>query len=165
MASILLACVLLAAAAGVLALEVFIVSYGLLAIVSLALALASILVAFSASAWLGWAFLVIAPVIGLLIVRWGMERLRRSSWVPKAEITADAGYHHAAAALGIRPGAMGVLLNDALPTGRARFTGGELDVQAAFGRLDRGQTVRLVRFEGAVAYVEAAPAENTSPTP
>ena len=49
--------------------------------------------------------------------------------VPRSEVAEDAGYRHVAERLVVGPGARGVLVTPARPTGRARFAGGECDVQ------------------------------------
>jgi membrane-bound ClpP family serine protease len=154
---LLLAVGLMGLATLLLAVEFFVVSWGLLAISSLAAAVAAIVVAFSVSAAAGWALVVATPVIAWLIIRWGLARLQGSSLVPQAEITADAGYRHLAEQLGIAIGAQGELITDAMPTGRARFAKGEIDVAVRGATLPRGHRVVVHSIAGATIFVVAAP--------
>jgi membrane-bound ClpP family serine protease len=156
---------LMGLAALLLAVEFFVVSWGLLAIGSLAAAVAAIVVAFSVSAAAGWALVVATPVLAWLIIRWGLARLQGSSLVPQAEITADAGYRHLAEQLGIAVGAVGELITDAMPTGRARFAKGEIDVAVRGTTLPRGHRVVVQAISGAIILVVAAPAAEPPPSP
>ncbi len=71
-------------------------------------------------------------------------------------IIADAGYHHRATEAGIAAGARGELVTDAMPTGRARFSGGEADVQVLGAALPRGAAIMVLRIEGPVVIVADA---------
>ena len=153
---------LLVLAALLLVIELFIVSFGLLALAAFAAAGGAIYFAFLASDLAGYAFTLAIPVLAVLIVRWGVGRIQDSSIVPKSEITAEAGYHHVADRLGVEPGSVGVMVTPARPSGRARFAGGECDVQAQSGALERDAAVIVKRIDGPIIFVaarEAAPAE------
>lgn len=143
--------------------EVFVASMGILALAALTCGVLSILTAFGISSGVGWAFLVLVPVIGVLVAAWGLRRLQGTRLVPKTAITADAGYHQAADRIGLMPGTIGTLVTDAVPSGRARFAGSlgvdELDVTVSGAAGRKGDRVRLLRIEGAVitVAVESAP--------
>ncbi len=137
--------------------EIFFVSFGALALISLSLAVAAVTYAFSASVPLGWGFLVAAPIAAGVILHWGLGALGRSSLVPKAIIDGDAGTHHQATVVGATPGETGTLVTAARPTGRARFAHGEIDVHCDRSA-ERGETVIVQRSEGANVFV-------TLPTP
>ncbi len=136
----------------VLVAELFIVSFGALALLSLGLAIAAMVYAFSASSLVGWTFVIVAPLLGGVIVSRCLRALQRSRLVPKAEISDDAGYHHVAAALGIAIGTQGRLVTAARPTARARFAGGECDVMVD-GSAEAGAHVTVQRIAGATIYV------------
>jgi membrane-bound ClpP family serine protease len=150
---------LLLLAALALVAELFVVSFGILALISLGLAIAAMVYAFTASALVGWTFVVIAPLLGGLIVNRGLRALQRSRLVPKAEISDDAGYHHVATAFGIAVGSQGRLVTAARPTARARFTGGECDVLVD-GSAEAGTMIAVQRIAGATIYV--SPTSSTS---
>ena len=150
--AVLIASALLLAAVGALVAEVFVVSFGALALISLGLAVASVVYAFSASTALGWGFAVAAPVIGGCVLRWGLGVMGRSRLVPKAAITADAGYHHVADSIGATVGAHGTLVTAARPTGRARFAGGEADVHCDRSA-EAGEEIVVDRVEGPLIHV------------
>ena len=143
---------LLFLAALALVAELFVVSFGALALISLGLAIAAMIYAFSASAAVGWTFIVGAPLLGGIIVTRGLRVLQRSHLVPKAEISDDAGYHHVATALGITVGSHGRLVTAARPTARAQFPGGDCDVQVD-GSAEAGTLVAVQRIAGATIYV------------
>ena len=153
---------LFALAAAALVAEVFILSFGLLALISLSLGVASVVYAFAAGSAIGWGFCVAVPVAGFFILRWAFPAFQRTDLVPKAEISGDAGYHHHAEAIGAAIGATGILVTAARPTGRARFAGGEADVQCD-GSAEAGTEIRITRIAGPVIYVTATPI--TSPNP
>ena len=96
---------LLVLATLILILEFFVVSFGVLSVVSIACVVGAIYFAFLAGPVVGWLFSLATPVLGISIVRWGVERIRTSTLVPKAEVTAEAGYHHVADRMGVAPGA------------------------------------------------------------
>lgn len=147
-----LALFLVALSMALIVAEIFLASMGLLAVGALASAVAAIVLAFGVSAAAGWGFLVLVPLMTALTVAWGFKRLQSSTLVPKAAITADAGYHLASERIGIAPGAVGILVTEAVPTGRARFTGSagtdELDVTVSGAAGRKGDQVRLLRIEG-----------------
>jgi len=147
---------LLALAVLLLVVEFLVVSFGLLAVAALASAIAAIVFAFAAGDVAGWAFVVLVPVLAVVLVRRGLQRLQASSMVPKSTVGADAGYHHVTDRIGVGVGASGVMVTDAHPTGRARFAAGECDVQALAGSLTRGAAVVVKRIDGPVVFVVAA---------
>ena len=153
---------LLVLAVGLLVLEIFVVSFGALLIASIASAGAAIHFAFIAHDMAGWAMAVATPILAGVLGRWGLARIRTSRrLVPRSEITAEAGYHHYAERIGVHPGAAGVMVTPARPSGRARFDGGECDVQAQSGSLGRGAKVVVLRIDGPIVFV--APAEDGEP--
>ena len=99
---------LLGAAAVLVVLEVFVVSFGLLLIAAIACAVGSIWYAFAAHEAAGWVSVTLIPVGALFAARWGLVRIRASrSAVPKSEVVEDAGYRHVAERLAIGPGSPG----------------------------------------------------------
>ena len=98
------------------------------------------------------------PVGALFVARWGLVRIRSSrSAVPKSEVVADAGYRHVAERLAVGPGSQGVLVTSARPVGRARFAGGECDVQVHGPVLERGAEVVVERIDGPIIFVTEPP--------
>ena len=160
--SLWLAVGLLVLAVALLVLELFVVSFGVLLVGSIASALGAIHYAFAAGEAVGWVMAVVVPILAVVLGRWGLARIRRSrTLVPKGEITAEAGYHHHAETVGVHPGAAGVMVTPARPSGRARFAGGECDVQAQSGVLARGAAVTVLRIDGPIVFV--APAGDGEP--
>ena len=160
--SLWLAIGLLVLAVALLVLELFVVSFGVLLVASIASAVGAIHYAFDASDTAGWTMAAAVPILAVVLGRWGLARIRRSrTLVPKGEITAEAGYHHHAETVGVRPGAAGVMVTPARPSGRARFAGGECDVQAQSGVLARGARVTVLRIDGPIVFV--APADEEEP--
>ena len=97
---------LLVLAVALLVLELFVVSFGILLVGSIASAAAAIRYAFVASDASGWTMTAVVPILAVILARWGLARIRRSrTLVPKSEITAEAGYHHHAETVGVHPGA------------------------------------------------------------
>jgi membrane-bound ClpP family serine protease len=142
--------------------EFLLVSWGMLLLASVVSAVAAVYLAFSASTVVGWLFVAAVPVLGVAVVRTGLALMRRNTaMVQRAEVTADAGYRHAAAAAGVGIGAVGELVTPATPTGRARFAGAhgpvELDVQVRGPVLARGDRVVVLSLDGPVIGVGAAP--------
>ena len=158
-----IALVLLAAGAGLVALEFLLVSGGLIAAAALGCFIAAIVIAFMAGSMIGYAFLLGTPVVILLVVRAGLRWMQRSKLVVQAEITADAGYRHAANAIGATVGSTGVLVTDAYPTGRARFAGGELDVLVRGATLASGAPIVVLAIDGPTVVV--GPANPSSSVP
>ena len=153
---------LLVLAVALLILEIFVVSFGVLLVASIASAVAAIHFAFVASDAVGWAMTVVVPVLATVLARWGLARIRTSRrLVTQGEITAEAGYHHHAEKVGVHPGAIGVMVTSARPSGRARFDGGECDVQVQSGSLGRGAGVVVLRIDGPIVFV--APVEDGEP--
>ena len=142
---------LLALGAVLLVFEFFIVSFGVLLAGSIASTAAAIYFAFRAADAVGWTMVVVVPILAVFLVRRGFARLRTSHIVPKSEITGEAGYHHVADRLGIGPGSIGTMVTPARPSGRARFPGGECDVQVRGGTLE---AAKLVQVSGAVGVLD-----------
>ena len=148
---------LLVLAVALVVLELFVVSFGVLLVASIASAAGAIHYAFAASDAAGWAMAAAVPILAVVLARWGLARIRRSrTLVPKGEISAEAGYHHHAETVGVHPGATGVMVTPARPSGRARFAGGECDVQAQSGVLARGAKVTVLRIDGPIVFVAQA---------
>ncbi len=146
---------LLAIALVLLVLEFFVVSGGLIAVMAVAAGIAAIFYAFTVGAAAGWGFMIATPILGVLVLNWGLRRLQRSKLVVQAAVTADAGYHHRAHELGVALGARGTLVTDAYPTGRARFAGGEIDVAVRGATASKGAEVEVVAIEGPTVFVSA----------
>ena len=155
-AQIALACALLVAGAGLVALEFLLISGGLIAAAALGCLVAAIVVAFMAGEAAGYAFLLGTPIVVMLVVRAGLGWMGRSNLVVQAEVTADAGYRHAADAIGATVGSAGVLVTDAFPTGRARFAGGELDVLVRGATLALGAPIVVIAIDGPTVVVGPA---------
>ena len=149
---------LLGAAAALVVLEVFAVSFGLLLVAAIACAGGSVWYAFAAHDAAGWASVVLIPVGALFAARWGFVHIRSSrSAAPRSEVVADAGYRHVAARLAVGPGTSGVLVTPARPVGRARFEGGECDVQVHGPVLEAGAEVVVERIDGPTIFVTQPP--------
>ncbi len=163
---LLYACGMLLVGVGLLILEFFVVSFGLISLAALASVGFAIYFAFQAGELPGWAFVVATPLLAVWITRWGIERVRKSSVVPRAEVTADAGYRHLADDLGVAPGSVGELVTPARPSGRARFPGGQCDVQLRGPLLGPGAKIVVERIDGPIIFVVAAgdDAPPTTPT-
>jgi len=152
-AQIALAATLLAAGAGLVALEFLLVSGGLIAAAALGCFVAAIVIAFMAGEAAGYAFLLGAPLVALLAARVGLRWMGRSNMVVHAEVTADAGYRHVADAVGAVVGAEGTLVTPAFPTGRARFAGGEIDVLVRGATLASGARIVVIAIDGPTVVV------------
>jgi membrane-bound ClpP family serine protease len=148
------AVVLLALGVGLLVAEFFIVSLGLLALGAIACGAGAIYYAFLANDAVGWLFVITVPLLGAAVVRYGIARVQQSHLVPQTEVTAEAGYHHVADRLGVAIGTQGVMVTAGYPTGRARFEGGECDVQGRNGALDADDVVSVVAIDGPTIFVE-----------
>lgn len=153
--SLFIAVGLLALALVLLVLEFFIVSFGALLILCLACVSVSLWYAFAANDVAGWAFVVVIPVLGYFVSRWGLARVKRSNLVTQAEITAEAGYHHATDRINVREGVTGEMVTAARPTGRARFDEGECDVQVRGKPLEKGARVVVDKIDGPIVFVIA----------
>lgn len=152
--SLFYALTLLALGVGLLLAEFFIVSFGLLLMGAIACVAGAFYFAFAASDAVGWAFVLIVPLLIAGITRWGIHRVQQSHVVPRAQVTADAGYHHVADLIHVSVGSEGVMVTPAYPSGRARFEGGELDVQSRGRALQRNAQVRVVEIDGPNIFVD-----------
>ena len=161
--ALLIASGLLLLAAGMLVAEAFVISFGMLTLISVGLGIAAVVYAFSASTALGWGFALVAPTLLGAVGLWAVRMMRRSQLVPKFELTEDAGAHHLAETIGLLAGASGVLLTPARPTGRARFAGGDLDVQCDRSA-ETGAAVTVVRIDGLRILVTVAEPSLSSPS-
>jgi membrane-bound ClpP family serine protease len=161
--ALLIASGLLLLAAGMLVAEAFVISFGMLTLISVGLGIAAVVYAFSASTALGWGFALVAPTLLGAVGLWAIRMMRRSQLVPKFELTEDAGAHHLAETIGLLAGASGVLLTPARPTGRARFAGGDLDVQCDRSA-ETGAAVTVVRIDGLRILVTVAEPSLSSPS-
>jgi len=151
--ALLYAIALLVLALVLLILEVFVISFGLLSVLAFAALAGSLYFAFQVNALIGWLFVILAPVLMFIIARYGIRYIKRSSVIPKDEITADAGYRHAAVRLGIEVGSQGVLVTPTRPSGRARFEQGECDVYAPGSALETGDRVVVTSIVGPTVTV------------
>ena len=140
-------------ACGLVIAEIFTASMGLLALAAAGCAVSAIILAFDISTPIGWAFLIIVPLAITGLLRWGLARLQASRLVPKDTISAEVGIHHTTDALGITIGSSGELVTAAVPSGRARFANGEVDVTVIGAAGARGQRVTVLRIEGATVTV------------
>ncbi|MFW5698594.1 MAG: hypothetical protein ACOCYN_01955 [Planctomycetota bacterium] len=147
---------LLFAGSVLMVLEFIFPSAGILTVAAVGCAVAAVALAFQAGAFWGWVFVVLIPVFGIAALRIGLLRLRRSRLVAQDPIVGNAGYHHYVERLGIEPGSEGVLVTHARPTGRARFPGGECDIQVKGQPLDAGAPVVVRQIAGATVFVVAA---------
>ena len=150
---------LLALGVVLLLLEFFVVSFGLLLAGAAASTAGALYFAFRAGDAVGWTFALLVPILAFFLVRFGLARLQASHVVPKSEITEEAGYHHVADRLGIGPGSIGTMVTPARPSGRARFPGGECDVQVRGGALEASDRVVVGEIDGAIVFVRPAPEE------
>lgn len=160
--SALVAVGLLVMAAGLLVLEFFVVSFGVLLAACLVCVGGSLYYAFQAAEVIGWLFVVATPVLGYFLTRWGLARVGQSKLVTKSEITAEAGYHHALDRISVKVGSVGELVTMARPTGRARFAGGECDVQVRGQPLERGATVVIQEIDGPIVFVANTDADDNA---
>ncbi len=144
---------LLVAALLLLVLEFLLVSFGLFSVASLVSAATAIYLAARWDPLAGYITALLVVILALITVRWGLRRLSRSPLVPKTAIDEHAGYRHVAERLAIAVGSTGVLLTSARPGGRARFPGGDCDVQSVSGVLAASTPVQVARIDGPVIYV------------
>jgi len=152
---LLIAAGLLLAAVVFLILEVLVVSFGVLAVLALALAVGAIVQAFAAGDAAGWTFIVVTPILGAAVVAWGLRRLEHSRIVSHAVIGGHSGASGIAERLQIATGSRGRMLTDAYPSGRARFPGGVCDVQVEGGSLERDTPIIITGIDGPMIYVVA----------
>lgn len=154
------AVVLLLLAALILILEFFVISFGLLSVVSIACVAGAIYFAFLAGPVIGWSFSLVTPLLAMLIVRWGVKRIRTSRLVAQSEVRGEAGYHHVADRIGVSLGAQGIMVTPARPSGRARFDGGECDVQSQGRPLEAAARIVVKHIDGPIIFV--APVDSHS---
>lgn len=131
-----------------LILEALFVSGGIFGLVALVLAVMAGIDAFAISPFIGWVYLLMAPLIGIWIIYWGFKRMPDSPLAARSELSEKAGYHWHAAEMGIEVGSTATLLSDARPDARARFPGGVIDVNAESGTIPVGSHVRVVAITG-----------------
>ncbi len=152
---------LLLLAIALIVVEFVVVSGGLLGLLAIISAAAAVAYAFADGPLAGWVFIALTPILGILVLKSGMDRLRRSPLVTQAEMTGDAGYHHAFADQGLAKGSSGVLVTPARPSGRARFNGLtgpiEVDVQIRGGAGETGAQVTILAIEGPVVTCTLSP--------
>ncbi|TVR39562.1 MAG: hypothetical protein EA402_14545 [Planctomycetota bacterium] len=141
------------------ALEFFVVSGGFITALAGVSSVGGIVVGFYATPALGWVLLVSSPLMAIFAIRFGLRRLGNSRLVIQAELTEDAGYHHLAESFAVKPGVIGTLSTDAMPTGRCHFDAGELDVSMESGSGRRGDRVRVLRIDGPEIVVIRQPEE------
>ena len=142
--------------------EVFIVSFGLLGAIAVASLGGAVYFAFQVGIVTGWLFIVIAVLLVVVTLRWGMRRIQASTAVPRSVIASNAGYRHVAERLGISVGSEGTMVTPAYPSGRARFAGGECDVQAQGRALERDARVVVKRIDGPIIFVAPAGGDPSS---
>jgi membrane-bound ClpP family serine protease len=83
--------------------------------------------------------------------------MRGNGVVAHTEITATAGAAAQAWTAGAVVGATGRLMTDAMPTGRARFATGDLDVTVLGQPGQRGDLVAILAIDGPSITVRLAP--------
>jgi len=143
----------------VLLLEMLLISFGILGIIAVILGTVGVILGFRVHPALGWSLLLLSPLAGLWILRWGFARMRRGGLglVTVAEVSGQTGIAAAAHAVGADLGAEGVLVTDAMPTGRARFAQGEIDVTVRGPVLQRGAPIVVLAIDGPAVTVTARP--------
>jgi membrane-bound serine protease (ClpP class) len=151
--SLIYAALLLLLGVALLIIEFFIVSFGLISLAAVASMVAAVYFAFKLGALTGWIFIGVAGLLALITIRWGINRIRSSRLVPRDEVTGTAGYRHVAERLGIATGSTGVMVTAARPTGRARFAGGECDVQTRGRPLEKDTPVIVKQIDGPMIFV------------
>jgi membrane-bound ClpP family serine protease len=151
------AALLMALAVALLAFEFVVFSWGLLTVAATAVAVWACIIAWSVAPAVGAIFILACVVVAVSAARWARHLARMTPLVNQADLHGDAGYHHLAETLGITVGSLGVLVTDALPTGRARFSQGEIDVRLEGAPLARGTQVVVLRIEGPSITVASAP--------
>lgn len=144
---------LLIVAGAMLFFEMLIVSGGILALISIACAAAACYLAYEVGPIFFWAIVLLTPTVGFFIIRVGISKLMNSSMVPQAEITDNAGYGHVAKSLGVEVGSTGALSTDAMPTGRGKFSDGELDVILQSGAGSKGDKIKVIEIDGPSVFV------------
>lgn len=153
---------LLIFAAFILFLELIVVSGGLLALFSVAIAATGCYLSYEIGPGMFWINVIATPIAGIISIRLGLKRLRRSSFIPQAEIDDNAGYAHVTEKLGIDIHAVGTLSTNAYPSGRARFTNGEIDVTLRSGSGSKGDRIKVIEIDGPCVYVQKVQTEQAS---
>lgn len=150
---LLVAIALILLAAGLLFLELIIVSGGLLGLLAAGAAFLGCYLAWEIGPSAFYSTLAATPIIAILTIRYGLQRLQQSSMVTQATIDSDAGYQQVATRLGIEPGSTGTLQTSAMPTGRARFKNGEVDVTVQHGAGRKGEKIKVIEIDGPTIWV------------
>ncbi len=150
-----IAAALLTLALVLILLEFIIPSFGLLTLAATGCAVGAVLTAFQAGSTWGAGSVIAAPVLAIVAIRWGIQRLQSSRFVPQATINGDAGYHQYAERSGISIGSRGVLMTAPRPTARARFPDGVADVQVRGTLPEVGDAVVVQDIRGAIIFVVA----------
>lgn len=149
---------LIAACLAVLVLEVFLVSFGALAIVAITLGTVGVVMAFGHSAAFGWT-LVGALFVAIPGVLWGafkvLPRLKfaRGLYLRKPDLS-EADRRAAAPALTHLLGATGEAATPLRPAGTAVFAGDLVQVVARGRLLRQGTRVKVVDVTGNRVVVE-----------
>jgi membrane-bound ClpP family serine protease len=154
-------------------LEALFISGGLLGAGALVCAIMGGIDAYELSPVVGWVYLLVAPLVAIWTIYWGIKRMPDSALAARTELTEPAGYHWHAQKLGIEIGSTGTLLGMGRPDARARFPGGVIDVSAESGTIPAGSTVRVVAITGtgitvvpqSTASAEAATGAGPATTP
>ncbi len=145
-------CLILVAAALLFA-ELIIVSGGLLGLLAACSAGVGCYLAYEIGPGAFYSALALTPIVGVITIRYGLKRLSQSNMVSQVSIDGDAGYESVAAERGVEVGSIGSLETDAMPTGRARFEKGEVDVILKSGAGSTGDKVKVIEIDGPSIYV------------
>ncbi len=152
---------LLGGALAVVALEMFIPSGGLLAVVSTSLAIAGVVAFFRHSTAWGLMSLAAVLVLGPVIVAF-MLKIYPDTYVGRRMILgnpepgdAPTGADAETDRLAALVGAEGVAMTDLHPVGTIRVEGERLEALAEIGAIDSGQRVRITSVEGTRIKVRA----------
>ena len=144
---------LLAVAAFLLFLELIIVSGGILGVLSISCAALGCYLSYEVGPTAFGINILATPLVAIFTIRLGLKRMQQSSMIPKSSIDDNAGYAHVAEELGISVGSIGILSTNAMPTGRAKFTGGEIDISLQSGAGSKGQEVIVIEIDGPSIFV------------
>ena len=149
----------LLASLAVLVVEVLIVSFGMLAIVSIGLGVTGIVLAFNESATYGWTMVGITVVAAPLCIRGAFLLLpklpfARGIYLDKPDLT-EEDRHAADYTDRSLLGAEGVTLTPLRPAGSAEFAGEPRDVVTKGVMVDRGMAVKVVDISGNRIIVES----------
>jgi len=141
-----------------LVLEVFLVSFGALSVIAIAVGVAGVLLAFQESTIYGW------TIVGVLFVGapatlWGAFRIlprlgfARGLYLRKPELT-DRERHAAVSARTELIGSIGEATSQLRPAGTAVFHGEPVQVVTTGGLLPQGARIRVVSVTGNRIVVE-----------